>query len=736
MACPTCKLLSISLTQLELELLGSPPSNSLRDFLLGTLADITERAAHCDSCRSIVDSVATTLPSTSTVTAHLSPAALRFFLLIGDLPLTNPPSPPSSRRAHLHTLHHIPCYTTLRTTPTHPRGRLIAPTLNTSLITHWLHRCTTTHSSTCGTRRYDLHLLPTAPLTYLDTSLLCITTPSSPVPYAALSYVWGTAPVLRTLKSNLAALRLPGAFDRPEIPLPATIRDAVTLCARLGVRYLWVDSLCIVQDDPVSQGEQLRAMGSVYGRAEFTVAALGSGDAGAGIARVNHPGGEGQRGIRLPGGRELVVAAGRAAVGLGVLKGGRWSSRGWTLQEEVFSRRILALEEGGGATWVCFGGQWTEGVEFASEVEEGLGEGGFKLGPVTWPSIRAFAALAEEYATRDLTYASDTVNAFAGILTPMGQWFPGGLLFGVAEFTFDAGLLWDVRRSGAVMRSTESPVNGELAFPSWSWISWQGALKLNLWGEGEDYNFPRGPVTVKPLVRWQKRVFSTGAWVDIDNSYHRVRAHFDPAKEPAAAIPPDWTKTIDEATHEPYYHNASHDHITPHPRFSYPIPPFVRPRDVDRETYHPYIKFSGTCTKRFRISIPDWERARLSTKLKDDGATSEVDLVNDGGAWAGRVTLNLPKGGALPASDEVLELIAVSESEVSLAMARHARFIFQEVMQRDELAGLEVYEVVNVLWIGWCGGSAGMGKMAYRKALGRVWKLAWVDEGHVEVLLT
>lgn len=735
-SCSICTLLSISLTQLELELLESTPSNSPRDFLLGTLADITERALHCDSCRSIIDSITTTLPSTTTVTAHLSPAALRFFLLIGDLPPTNPPSPLSSRRAHLHTLHHIPCYTTLRTTPTHPRGRLISPTLNTPLIAHWLHRCTTTHTSTCGTRQYDLHLLPTAPLTFLDTSLLCITTPPQPVPYAALSYVWGTAPVLRTLKSNLAALRLPGAFDRPEFPLPATIRDAVTLCARLGVRYLWVDSLCIVQDDPVSQVEQLRAMGSVYGRAEFTVAALGSGDAGAGIERVNQPG-ERQRVIRLPGGRELVVAAGSGAVGLGVLKGGRWSSRGWTLQEEVFSRRILALEEGGAATWVCFGGQWTEGVEFATEVGEGEVGGGFKLGPVTWPSIRAFADLAEEYATRDLTYASDTVNAFAGILTPMGQWFPGGLLFGVAEFTFDAGLLWDVRRSGAVMRSSGTPtVDGGFPFPSWSWISWQGALKFSLWGEGEDYNFPRGPVTVKPLVRWQKQVVSTGAWVDVDNSYHRVRAHFDPAKKPAAAIPPDWTRTVDETTHEPYYRNASHDHVSPHPRFSYPIPPFVRPRDMDRETYHPYIKFSGTYSKCLRISIPDPERARLSTKLKDTGATSEVDLVDNGGAWAGRVTLNLPKGGVLPASGEALELIAISELEVSLGRAPHARFIFQEVTQREELVGLEVYEVVNVLWIGWCGGSAGMGKMAYRRALGRVWKRAWVGDGRVEVLLT
>ncbi|KAK1831305.1 heterokaryon incompatibility protein 6, OR allele [Podospora conica] len=737
MACATCTLLSISLTQLELELLGSHPTNSPRDFDLGTLADLTSRGTSCTSCRSITASIPpTTTPTTTTVTAHLSPSALRFFLLIGNLPT---PGPPSSRRAHLPHLLHIPCYTTLRTIPPHPRGRLLPPTLNTPLITHWLHRCQTSHALTCGalSRQYDLHLLPTATLTFLDTSLLCITTPSSPVPYAALSYVWGTNPVLRTLKSNVDDLRQPGAFDRREFSLPATIRDAVTLCSRLGVRYLWVDSLCIVQDDPVSQGEQLRAMGSVYGRAEFTVAALGSRDAGAGIARVIGPG-EKQRVIRLPGGRELVVAAGKAAVGLGVLKGGKWASRGWTLQEEVFSRRVLALEEGGGATWVCFGGQWTEGVEFVGEGEgevgDGDGDGGFKLGPVTWPSIRAFADLAGEYATRDLTYATDTVNAFAGILTPMGQWFPGGLLFGVAEFTFDAGLLWDVRRAGAALRSGDD--DGGFPFPSWSWIAWQGDLKFNLWGEGEDYSFPRGPLTLKPLVRWQKRRVSTGAWVDIDNSYHRVRAHFDPAREPAASIPPDWTKKTDETSGEAYYTNASHDHVAPHPRFSYPIPPFVRPRDMDRETYHPYIKFSGGCSKCLRVSISAQERARLSAKLRANGVTSEVDLVDENGAWAGRVTLNLSKGGTVPANEEVLELIAISESEVSLARAPHARFIFQEVTQRPELVGVDVYEVVNVLWIGWCGGGDGMSRMAYRKALGRVWKRAWLGAEQVELLLT
>lgn len=775
MPCPTCRRVDESLALFETALAfgtgGASSYGGPRDFLLGSRLDLEWRATHCESCSSILASIGTVTDdarASGTVTAHLSPSSLRFFLLAGDIGGV-PNTDFDARRSSVHKLIHVPCHSTSRAIPGEERGRECdANVVDVELIKKWIRRCDTAHTHSC-VRRYDLYLLPTARLSFIDVENLCIVTPEgdAEVRYAALSYVWGTLPVLRALKSNIADLRRPGAFSTSKYRLPRTIGDAVTLCSRLGIRYLWVDSLCIVQDDPESQGEQLRAMGSVYGKAYLTIVALRSEHAHSGIYRVGSTDAvcKPQAVIRLPS-QPLIVVNNRAALGLNILNldGIKWNTRGWTLQEVVFSRRILAMGEL--ASWACFGCQWTEDVEYASELDggpipEGTANDG-KLGPVTWPSISAYGELAREYAARDLTYSSDTANAFAGILTPMNGWFPGGLLHGISEFTFDVGLLWNITPSfgGARLRSDPgagSPLAGgsPIKFPTWSWISWTGRLQFPLWGQAEDYSFPRGPFLLKPLATWQKRLVSTGAWSTVDNSYHVVRAHFRayptpsslasqdaaPAApaDPPPPTPPGWVSHVDPESGAAYYQHPDHSHVLPRPpRFAYPIPPFVRPRDMDRGGYHPYLRFRGG-RARLALGVDGAQRAALATEARQRGRAAELDLLLPGApprTWAGRVTLNLQRGEEVPGAGEVIEVIAISEGVLDLDGAPHARFVFPEVAQRSEFARARAYEVVNVLWIGWVG--EGDRRMAYRKGLGRVWKRAWermeVDE--VELLLT
>ncbi|KAF2092486.1 heterokaryon incompatibility [Rhizodiscina lignyota] len=76
--------------------------------------------------------------------------------------------------------------------------------------------------------------------------------------YVALSYVWGDAvhsSKLRASRSNITDLHVLGSLKSEH--LPATIEDAITICKRLDQRFLWVDSLCVVQDDAVDQKEQI-----------------------------------------------------------------------------------------------------------------------------------------------------------------------------------------------------------------------------------------------------------------------------------------------------------------------------------------------------------------------------------------------------------------------------------------------------------------------------------------------
>jgi hypothetical protein len=81
--------------------------------------------------------------------------------------------------------------------------------------------------------------------------------------YIALSYVWGriTEKWLTLTRENMVLMRERNSLL--EARLPQTIRDTIQLCTDLGERYLWVDSLCIVQDDPVFQKQQIDIMDEI-----------------------------------------------------------------------------------------------------------------------------------------------------------------------------------------------------------------------------------------------------------------------------------------------------------------------------------------------------------------------------------------------------------------------------------------------------------------------------------------
>lgn len=68
--------------------------------------------------------------------------------------------------------------------------------------------------------------------------------------------------------------------------LPATIRHAISFTREIGIRYLWVDSLCIVQDDNEHKGKQIKHMHQVFGGALVTIVAASGDDADAGLPGV------------------------------------------------------------------------------------------------------------------------------------------------------------------------------------------------------------------------------------------------------------------------------------------------------------------------------------------------------------------------------------------------------------------------------------------------------------------
>jgi hypothetical protein len=99
----------------------------------------------------------------------------------------------------------------------------------------------------------------------------------------ALSYVWGDleSPI-KLHKDNLKSWGINGSLSA--LKLPKTIADAIELARDLKEHFLWVDTLCIVQDaDDEDKARQIRQMDRIYGLASLVIVAAGGGDAEAGL---------------------------------------------------------------------------------------------------------------------------------------------------------------------------------------------------------------------------------------------------------------------------------------------------------------------------------------------------------------------------------------------------------------------------------------------------------------------
>jgi hypothetical protein len=98
------------------------------------------------------------------------------------------------------------------------------------------------------------------------------------VEYATLSHCWGSIEILKLTKSNLQSL----LEDIPECKLCKTFKDAIYIVRQFGLRYLWIDLLCIVQDDKEDWNRESVLMSAVYGQTTLNLAAAGAEDGSIG----------------------------------------------------------------------------------------------------------------------------------------------------------------------------------------------------------------------------------------------------------------------------------------------------------------------------------------------------------------------------------------------------------------------------------------------------------------------
>ncbi|KAI1165862.1 HET-domain-containing protein [Nemania serpens] len=382
-----------------------------------------------------------------------------------------------------------------------PTGRIVQPEVNIRLIGKWYSTCLQNHGTTCEQPSW---LTPRAVwprnLRLIDVTQRCIVDVPSACSYFTLSYVWGQEQdPCRITTENMALLYVPGALD--SYPLPKTIEDAIWLTREMGVKYLWVDRLCVIQDSDADKAIQLPQMDLVYSSAALTIVAA-SGTAVDGLAGVN--------------GTPRIINQDTARVTeklsvMNVLRldkayeASAWRTRGWTFQEGLCSRRALVIAADQ-VFWSCETAKYCETIAFEAfptvvrpgdivwQVLSGhrvFGEfGGANL------SYDELQSMVAAYNQRRLGVQGDILNAFTGVLNRVSRNSGHEFHWGHSvSCLFDLSLAWvnivggyDAQQpsAGAVARrrathrvSAADGSSHDVPFPSWSWLGW-----MNLEGPG------------------------------------------------------------------------------------------------------------------------------------------------------------------------------------------------------------------------------------------------------------
>jgi Heterokaryon incompatibility protein (HET) len=367
------------------------------------------------------------------------------------------------------------------------------------LIRGWLQLCETSHGDKCA--HSGLISRIASKIRLIDVLNFQIVDGTTDERYLALSYVWGPGEQLCLSSQNQEEFRSPQGLKT--VNTPNTIRDAISLVASIGERYLWVDRLCILMDDERDKLEQMSNMDQIYNSATLTIINADACCCNASIPGVSpntrpsvqHS--EVIRGVRYITTQTDIIPK---------ILLTNWSTRGWTYQEGFLSSRCLVFTDYQ-AYFQCKSEVW-------SEDSCSTGNGGRKPKPsignalchlldresnMTRCSCYQYMDAVEAVSTRRLTVQTDALWAFTGIMQAFQPQFMDGFTWGLPIKDLDTAILWhpsnydDGPRKGLHAAIIDSHMI-QLPFPTWSWVSWSGGVWFGSKCEEE----------VKGLVEWHQ----------------------------------------------------------------------------------------------------------------------------------------------------------------------------------------------------------------------------------------
>ncbi|RSL61742.1 hypothetical protein CEP54_006102 [Fusarium duplospermum] len=350
----------------------------------------------------------------------------------------------------------------------------------------WIDNCDKFHT---GCRKTKENMLPRRVVQIIQDSgtscraRLYETSPDERGSYACLSHCWGKHQIIRTTKDNFTR-------HKREIPwaeLSTTFRDAIEFSFHLGIKFIWIDSLCIIQDDTPDWEREAVKMAEYYANADVTLAATASPDGTVGF----YPSRPAQdEPIDIEGmdkqGRPYHLMARThmrhpyESSRDETFNGGTYEFplmiRGWVHQEHVLSRRFLHFGPRE-LVWECqslttcqCGGtparptvrERTTQLLSVSKPDLNLKDSMAML-KLWYQNLRSITAL-------DLTYIQDRLPVMAGIASQLSKERKGRYLAGLWEDSLVSGLCWqtfgDERERPETLKSV----------PTWSWGSVSGLI--------------------------------------------------------------------------------------------------------------------------------------------------------------------------------------------------------------------------------------------------------------------
>ena len=360
----------------------------------------------------------------------------------------------------------------------------------------WIHNCHTSHPDCEQSHKRKL---PTRVLCVADDSVRLIETNGleDDRRYAALSYCWGGDQEQKTTIQNVRH-RYKDGIKLTE--LPKALRDAVNVTMQLGLLYLWIDSLCIVQDGEDDKKAEVAKMADIYSGAYVTISAASSRSAREGFLGDRKPSKNRRHVVPIktlcPDGKAGWIYLYRPEVYQPNEE--PLNTRGWTLQEHLLSPRLL-IYGSWQLRWVCRTLQASDGgpdnvyprafegvtsklhsgrtvahirQEGIAALDEKRLAKSYHCMQEMYDIVDLWPSLVEAFTRRNLSVATDRPAAIYGIAMQYAELCSDRYAAGLWATNIARQLLWK-RPNTYDGHAGRSPGSRP---PSWSWISVDGEV--------------------------------------------------------------------------------------------------------------------------------------------------------------------------------------------------------------------------------------------------------------------